>query len=167
MKDSRPASWMETLWHIRLLTHRDGMDSMTGAGCATSAKTSRSRRAMLRRVWLAPAIWMSTEFGAMSRNMDTCGFPVRLSRGGRRITPGIGSGLLPGDGLGWTMLRGDSRLSIMAAGSITKALGAGLRDLIGSALTTLLHWWPGLEARALVLDLISASALVVDLAGVR
>src|ERR1700680_1462355 len=108
---------------------------------------------------------MSTEPGATNLNTDTSGFPVRLRRVGRLIATDTGPGSIPGDGLGWTMLRGDAPPSTMAAGWILTAPGAGLRDPTGSGLTTLPRWWPGLEARALAL----ASALVsaADLAGAR
>jgi len=130
-----------------------------------SAKTIPSRRATLLRAWLEPATSMSTEPGVKRPTTDRCGFRPRSRRAGRLTVTANGSTNPPGDGLGWTLRRGDSLPSTMAAGCRLAATGAGLPDPIGRGLGTRPPWWRGLEGRALASALVLAS--VADSAGAR
>src|SRR5579872_5057311 len=138
-------------WRIRPWMHRDVTASMTGAKCATSAKTSPLRRSMLPRAWLEPAIWMNTEAGGTLLNMEMCGYLATWHRDGRHIATDSGSGKRLGDGLGWTRLLGDLLRSTMGAGLTLALTGDGRQDRTGPGLTTLRRWWPGLAGRTLAL----------------
>src|SRR5579872_4300467 len=107
---------MEIRWSIRLARHRGPTVLTNGAKSAISGKTNRFQRATSPRASWERAISMSMEAGGTLLNMETSGFLMTLGRDGRLIVRDTGYGNPRGDGLGWTMLRGDSHHFTMAAG---------------------------------------------------
>src|SRR5713101_7302232 len=82
---------------------------------------------MFRAICLATVIWMITVTGAMNLNTVTSGIRAKLGPAGLLTAMATGTGSTRGAGLGSTIRLGALLPSIMAAGVISRAGGAGAR----------------------------------------
>src|SRR5258708_32407989 len=88
---------------------------------------------------------MTTVTGAMNRNTATFGIPAKLRPVGLPTAMAIGTGSAPGAGPGLTIRLGGSRLTITAAGIISRAVGAGVpaRIMVTRSMARLLSVFSG------------------------
>src|SRR5690242_19635346 len=83
---------------------------------------------MFRATSLAMTISMTMALGAKSRSTGMCGIPMMSALIGRLTVTVTGIGSPLGDGPGWAMSLGALRLTTMAAGHLSEAVGVGALD---------------------------------------
>src|SRR6516164_7189504 len=90
--------------------------------------------------------WTTTAAGTTKETTDTFGLPWVFPMAGHRTATDTGFMWLHGDGPGSTKSRGALLRSIMAAGHLWAAAGAGFRDPWLSVPCTRRPWLHSLEA---------------------